>query len=43
MICSRVTVYFIDRDGDKIPAIATVGSTFLEVAINNDVELEGTF
>ncbi|XP_060568551.1 2Fe-2S ferredoxin-like isoform X2 [Ruditapes philippinarum] len=36
-----ITVYFIDRDGDKVAAIATVGTTFLDVAIHNDVELEG--
>jgi hypothetical protein len=39
----RITVYFVDRDGDKVAAKATVGTTFLDVAIDNDVELEGTF
>ena len=41
LIC-RVTVYFIDRDGDQIETKATIGSSFLTVALDNQVELEGT-
>lgn len=32
----------MDRDGDRIEATASVGDTLLDVAIKNDVELEGT-
>ena len=41
LLNSRVTVYFIDRDGDKIVTQATVGTSLLTVAIDNEVELEG--
>ena len=34
-------MYFIDRDGDIIETKATVGSSLLTVAIDNEVELEG--
>ncbi|XP_013061490.1 adrenodoxin-like protein 2, mitochondrial isoform X2 [Biomphalaria glabrata] len=36
-----VTIVFIDRDGDRIVTKGCVGDTLLNVAINNDVELEG--
>lgn len=39
----RVTLYFVDRDGDRIEVVAKVGSSLLDVAIDNDVELEGIF
>ncbi|XP_078322464.1 2Fe-2S ferredoxin-like isoform X2 [Crassostrea virginica] len=36
-----VSIVFLDRDGDKIFAKAKVGASFLDIAIDNDVELEG--
>ncbi|KAK3098870.1 hypothetical protein FSP39_023856 [Pinctada imbricata] len=41
MFSFSITIYFVDRDGDTIEAKAAVGSSFLDVAINNDVEVEG--
>ena len=38
----RVVLYFMDRDGDRIEVMASVGDTLLDVAVSNDVELEGT-
>ena len=35
-------MYFVDRDGDRLKAVANVGESLLDVAVNNDVELEGT-
>ncbi|GFO15337.1 adrenodoxin, mitochondrial [Plakobranchus ocellatus] len=37
---NRVTVVFIDRDGDRIETEAKVGDTLLDVAQKHDVELE---
>lgn len=37
----KITVYFIDRDGDQIAASAAVGESLLDVALNNSIELEG--
>lgn len=37
----RATISFLDRDGDKITARVKVGASFLDAAIDNDVELEG--
>ncbi|XP_052711878.1 2Fe-2S ferredoxin-like isoform X2 [Crassostrea angulata] len=34
-------ISFLDRDGDKITASVKVGASFLDAAIDNDVELEG--
>jgi hypothetical protein len=34
-------VTFISRDGDSMKVNAKVGDTFLDAAINNDVDLEG--
>ena len=34
-------MYFLDRDGDRVEVSACVGDTLLDVAIKNDVELEG--
>ncbi|KAJ7389920.1 2 iron, 2 sulfur cluster binding [Desmophyllum pertusum] len=36
-----VTVNFIDRDGDKMTVNAKVGDSLLDVAKDNDVDLEG--
>ncbi|XP_052088990.1 2Fe-2S ferredoxin-like isoform X2 [Mytilus californianus] len=36
-----ICLYFVDRDGDRITVNAGVGSNFLDVAIDNDIELEG--
>ncbi|CAE1265670.1 FDX1 [Acanthosepion pharaonis] len=36
----KITVYFIDRDGDQIAAPAAVGESLLDVALNNSIELE---
>ncbi|KAF0687935.1 Aste57867_20427 [Aphanomyces stellatus] len=37
----KIRVTFIETDGTKKEVSAVVGETFLEVAHNNDVELEG--
>jgi len=37
----RVTINFIDRDGDKVTVNAKVGDSLLDVAKDNDVDLEG--
>lgn len=37
----RVIISFFDRDGDKIIVSVKVGVFFLDVVIDNDVELEG--
>lgn len=37
----RVTVTFTDRDGDEHSVKAKVGNTLLEVAKENDIDLEG--
>nr|CAH0112120.1 unnamed protein product [Daphnia galeata] len=36
-----ISVTFISRDGDSMKVNAKVGDTFLDAAINNDVDLEG--
>ncbi|KAL9969565.1 hypothetical protein ACROYT_G021794 [Oculina patagonica] len=36
-----VTINFIDRDGDKMTVNAKVGDSLLDVAKDNDVDLEG--
>lgn len=36
-----ITVYFIDRDGDKKTVKAKLGSNLLDVAIDNNLDLEG--
>ncbi|KAM7446693.1 2 iron, 2 sulfur cluster binding [Porites harrisoni] len=36
-----VSIKFIDRDGDEITVNAKVGDTLLDVAKDNDVDLEG--
>jgi ferredoxin len=43
ILSCRVVLHFIDRDGDKIDAIATVGDSLLDVAIKNDIEVEGIY
>ncbi|CAC5409924.1 FDX1 [Mytilus coruscus] len=37
----KICLYFVDRDGDRITVNADVGSSLLDVAIDNDIELEG--
>ena len=37
----RIKVYFIDRDGEKITAKAKIGTSLLDVAIDNNIDLEG--
>ena len=39
----RVTINFIDRDGDKMTVNAKVGDSLLDVAKDNDVDLEGKY
>ena len=39
----RVSIKFIDRDGDEITVNAKVGDTLLDVAKDNEVDLEGIF
>jgi len=36
-----VSVTFIDREGTPLTVKAKVGDTFLDAAVNNDVDLEG--
>ncbi len=38
---SRVSITFLDRDGDKKTVSAKQGETLLDVAKNNDIDLEG--
>lgn len=37
----RISVTFVNREGDSLHVKAKVGDTFLDAAINNDVDLEG--
>ena len=39
-IC-RVSITFIDRDGDKAIVEANVGDSLLDVAKDHDIDLEG--
>ena len=39
----RVNITFIDRDNDKTTVQAKVGDTLLDVAKDNDIDLEGIF
>ncbi|KAK3754868.1 hypothetical protein QZH41_011343 [Actinostola sp. cb2023] len=36
-----VTITFIDRDGDKISVKSKVGDSLLDIAKDNDIDLEG--
>lgn len=36
-----VTIYFIDRDGEKRLAKAKIGSSLLDAALDNNIDLEG--
>lgn len=36
-----MTISFIDRDGDKISVKAKMGDSLLDVAKDNDIDLEG--
>ena len=38
---NSVMIYFIDRDGEKRPAKAKIGSNLLDVALDNNIDLEG--
>lgn len=38
-----MTVSFIDRDGDKMTVSAKIGDSLLDVAKDNDVDLEGKY
>ena len=37
----KVNITFIDRDGDRIKVAAKVGDTLLDVAKDNDIDMEG--
>ena len=37
----KVNITFIDRDGDRIEVVAKVGDTLLDVAKDNDIDVEG--
>ncbi|XP_036355365.1 2Fe-2S ferredoxin isoform X2 [Octopus sinensis] len=37
----KITIYFIDRDGDRITVTANIDETLLDVALRNDIDLEG--
>lgn len=34
-------MYFIDRDGTKLEAKAKLGTSLLDVALDNNIDLEG--
>ena len=38
---SRASITFLDRDGDKKTVSAKYGESLLDVAKNNDIDLEG--
>ncbi len=38
---TSIEVYYIDRDGEKKLAKAKVGSNLLDVALDNNIDLEG--
>lgn len=38
---SRASITFLDRDGDKKTVSAKNGESLLDVAKNNDIDLEG--
>ena len=38
---SRASITFLDRDGDKKTVSAKHGESLLDVAKNNDIDLEG--
>jgi 2Fe-2S ferredoxin len=40
-LSAKVPITFVDKDGTEIPVEATVGKSLLEVAHENDIELEG--
>ena len=41
LLLNSITVYFIDRDGEKRLANAKLGSNLLDVALDNNIDLEG--
>lgn len=41
LVLPRVTVTFVDKDGTEHKVLAPVGKHLLEVAHDNDIELEG--
>lgn len=38
---SKVTVHFINRDGEKITVKASPGDSLLDVVINEDLDFDG--
>ncbi len=40
-VIRKITITFIDRDGDKRVAKAKLGDNLLDVAIDNSIDLEG--
>ena len=36
-----MTIHIVDRDGEKVEVKAAVGSNLLDVAIDNNIDLEG--
>ncbi len=41
LLFSSINIYFIDRDGEKRSANAKLGSNLLDVALDNNIDLEG--
>jgi hypothetical protein len=41
LMCFRINVVFVDKDGKEQPVQAPLGKNMLEVAHDNEVELEG--
>lgn len=37
----RISVTFVNREGTQVTVKAKVGDSFLDAAVNNDVDLEG--
>eukprot|EP00794_Sanderia_malayensis_P000592 gene592-1253_t len=41
LAAKSVEITFVDRDGDRTPVKAKIGETLLDVAKDNDIDLEG--
>ena len=41
LFCLRVTINFVERDGETVSVKAKLGETLLDVAKDNDISLEG--
>ena len=37
----RITIIFVDKDGEEIPVKVPIGMSVLEAAHENDIDLEG--